>query len=185
MNPQSQDGSNKKRTDERDIGAIAMQMTRKYQGGGEIVEFAITLMLWITVFFLIIDISLAMYNKAAITNITRYAARQGSLFWEHPDEYSVTTPIENKKLKQSMIDTAINAWSVTVLKPGSNPVLSQVDVTGDDVDPSWGNGWAGVANATVSVKVDFGHIFIGITNLLGVGDWSLEAKTVANMEARL
>ena len=52
----------------------------KLQTGSNLVEFAIVLPLLLTLVFGIIDFSLALYDKAVITNAAREGARAGVVF---------------------------------------------------------------------------------------------------------
>ena len=150
------------------------------------VEFALTLLLWFIVFVLVIDMAIAMYDKGAVTNAAQYAARQGSLYWVDPSNYADTTPIENKRLKESMITTAVNYWNGTVIAPAGNSIAATILVSGPFVDDSsWGPGYVGVADASVDVTISYPHSFLGLTKLLGVAGWSLSSQSALNTEARL
>jgi Flp pilus assembly protein TadG len=160
---------------------------RRGQAGAELVEFAITLLLWFATFLLIIDMSVVMYDKAAVTNAGRYAGRQSTVFWIDPANYSETTPIANMRLKESMIDTAAAYWASTVIAPGGGAVTVTTNPAGNRGSETSGGSttWIGMADASVTVTLSYAHDFIGLTGALGVLNWTLGSEVTANSEARL
>ena len=161
-----------------------MKGTRKYQGGAETVEFAITLMLWFTVFFLIIDIAVAFYDKGAIVNAARYGARQGGLYWVDPDPlvYDETDPQGNHGMKEAMISTAVNyLTSNTVITPSGSSVVPVVNLDGLTVAPN--AVVMRIADQQGNVALSYTHSYIGLTGLLGAVGLTLDASTGFDMEA--
>jgi hypothetical protein len=171
---------------------------RKHQAGAELVEFVLTLVLFFTVFMLIIDVGIAVYDKGAVDNAARYATRQGSLFWIDPDNYDESAPLENQRVKESMITTAIDYWAKRTIISPAGPAG---DLTKDDygivscserdcvddcaVDGTWGDdGWINkVAGCDVFVTLSYAHSYIGLDKLLGAADVSLEADTRLRTES--
>jgi hypothetical protein len=152
------------------------------QAGAETVEFAVTLLIFFTVFMLIIDMAIAMYNKGAITNAARDGARQGSLFWMDPSAFNEADSSANLKLKESMISSAVNYWAGTVINPGADAVghvtsLNGTAVVANSIQPA-------VAGGQVAVTVSYPHDYIGITGLLGVLGMNLQAGAGHEVEAR-
>lgn len=161
--------------------------SRKRQAGAEIVEFVLTLILWFTVFMLIIDMAVAFYDKGALTNASRYASRQATVFWVDPANYSDSTPIQNMRLKQSMVDTAVAYWGATIIAPRGGQLTAEINVNGNrgqfGADPN--TIWIGMADATVTVDVTYDHDYIGLTGLLGPVFGVMSTELTGNSEARL
>jgi Flp pilus assembly protein TadG len=160
---------------------------RNRQRGGETVEFALTLVLWFTVFVLIIDMAVAFYDKGALTNASRYAARQATVFWVDPLNYDDTTPIANMRLKRSMVDTAAAYWASTVIAPRGGQLTPTTQVTGNrgQVGAGANTVWIGMADATATVDVSYDHDYIGLTGLLGPIFGVMSSEVTGNSEARL
>ena len=167
----------------RGLGRGQVRRSRKRQVGAEMVEFALTLFLWFTVFVLVIDMAIGTYDKGAVINAARDAARQGSLYWVDPSNYSDTTPIDNKRIKTSMITTAVEYWDGTVI--GANSIAATIDVNGPYVPRKIGSSWIRAANATVDVVISFPPSFLFLANFLGTPGWSLTAQVALSTEARL
>jgi hypothetical protein len=165
--------------------------SRKRQTGAETVEFALTLILWFIVFMFVINMAVAFYNKSAMTNAERYALRQGTLFWVDPATWDDTTPIANKRIKRSMVETARDYWASTVLALGGDPVeIGPFRVVGPycncdfEANPNLAI-CTSVADANVTVGVSHEHAFIGWTGLLDVLGWTLGSEITAKSESRL
>jgi hypothetical protein len=164
---------------------------RARQRGGETVEFALTLLLWFAVFLLIVNFGIAIYNKGAMSNAVRFAARQSTLYWVDPGNYDNLTPIDNTRIKQSMVDTAVAYWGSILIAPSGEAITTTFpDPTGPYGPTSWSSaggdsGWSRMTGATVTLGLSYDHGFIGLTELLGVLGWTLGSQVSATVEPRL
>jgi hypothetical protein len=162
--------------------------SKKRQRGAETVELALTLVAFFIVFFMLVDYSVTMFDRGTFINATRVAARQGSLYWTDPDPnvYDPTQPLDNVRVKKSMIDTALSYYRAALITPGNDTVTSTCTLDDDTDCPSLMVGMGG-RSLTVDLRYpdDSQHSFIGLTGLLGVWAPNLQAQTGANAELDL
>jgi Flp pilus assembly protein TadG len=142
-----------------------MEVERKNQSGASAVEFAIVLPILVLLVFGIIEFSVALYDKAMITNASREGARAGIVFRVPPvaDE-EITEEITNvvkSYLGNSLITFGGPATATTtVTRNGSNP--------GDEL----------------KVTVKYNYTFLIIPNFITSlsGGINMMAETVMRME---
>jgi hypothetical protein len=154
--------------------------SKRRQAGGETVEFALTALLFFTVLFLIIDISLVMYNQGMTNHAARAAARQATLFWVNPDPnvFSVSDPRGNIRMREEMVDSMVDFYARLLVNPGNDTVDRTIDLNGaGSVSGTAPNRqWIDVSQANVSVDLLYPHDFVGITKLLNATGFELNAS---------
>lgn len=137
-----------------------MQRLRR-QNGSNLVEFALVSPLLLILVFGIVDFSLALYDKAVVTNASREGARAGMVF-RHParvDNAEIQAVINNY-LGSRLVNFGGSAPAVTITRSGAGG-------SGDQL--------------TVTVQYFYNHV--AIANFIpGLGSLNLTATTVMRME---
>lgn len=158
---------------------------RKRQAGNELVAFALLIFPFLLFCFIIIDVSVLMFDQQIINQGARYAARQGTLFWMDPDYHydddgKETLTIDRIAVHEQMIASAIDYFSVLTINPRSGdfdePTISvspAVVRQGDEV--SQDRIWRDVDSATTTLKLRNEHRYFTLTSLMGLGSPSLTA----------
>ena len=99
-----------------------MKVAWKNQTGASAVEFAIVLPILVLLVFGIIEFSVALYDKAMITNASREGARAGIVFRVPPVTDDEITNVVNTYLGNNLITFGGPATpNPTVTRNGSNP----------------------------------------------------------------
>ena len=155
--------------------------SKKRQRGAETVEFALTLVAFFIVFFMLVDYSITMFDQGTLINSACVAARQGSLYWTDPDPdvYDPTQPLDNIRMKRSMIDTALNYYLAALIKGGNDTVTSTCTLDDGTDCPSL---VVGMGGRSLTVDLSYPHSFIALSGFLGVEAPNLGAHTGANAE---
>ena len=138
-----------------------MSERQRTQSGASAVEFALVLPLLVLLAFGIIEFSMALYDKAMITNASREGARAGIAFRVPPVSDDEIVNVVNTYLGNSLITFAgPAAAATTVTRNGSTP--------GDEL----------------TVSVDYTYTFFLIPNFITdlTGGVRLMAATVTRME---
>ena len=138
-----------------------MEVERKNQSGASAVEFAIVLPILVLLVFGIIEFSVALYDKAMITNASREGARAGIVFKVPSVTDEEITEVVNTYLGNSLITFGGPATATTtVTRNGPNP--------GDEL----------------KVTVNYTYTFLIIPNFITSlsGGISMMAETVMRME---
>ena len=153
---------------------------RKKQQGAETVEFMITLLLFLLVFFMIVDFAIAIYDRGTIINAAREGSRQSTLFWVDPSLFDPTTPDQNQLLKKTMV-TSVMTWAETnlLIDPDSAGLNLTLQINSVDM-----------INATepvldgdlVSVDIQYPHSYIGLTVLAGATNPVLATQAAQTVE---
>jgi hypothetical protein len=141
-----------------------MRVEWKNQDGASAVEFALVLPILILVVFAIIEFSVALYDKAMITNASREGARAGIVFRIPPVTDEEIGNVVNTYLGGNLITFGgPAAASTTVIRNGSNP-------------PNPGD--------ELKVTVDYTYTFLIIPNIITrlSGGITMVAETVMRME---
>jgi hypothetical protein len=159
---------------------FALKQGMRRQQGAETVEFMLTFLLFLLVFFLIIDVAILMYNRGTLINASREGARQASLFWINPALFDPTTPELNQLLKRSMVES-IMTWTETnlLIDPEAVGQTLTLQVNGVEmVDPTCH------VSATDVVRVDtsFPHNYLVTTALTGVEGPNLTSTETLGVE---
>jgi hypothetical protein len=146
----------------------------------ETVEFMLTLLLFLLVFFLIVDIAIAMYNRGAVINASREGARQASLFWIDPLLFDPTTPNQNQLFKRAMVDSVMT-WTESNLLIDPDAIGLTVTLSINAVEVV--NPTQPVSSTDVArVEVSYPHSFLAITALSGVEGPLLTSVTAFGVE---
>ena len=134
----------------------------KLHNGSNLVEFALVLPFLLVLMFGIIDASLALYNKAVVTNASREGARAGVV--------TKVPPLSNLDITQ-VVERYCNNYLITF--GGSKIPTVTIDRTGGTSpgDP-------------LKVSVGFSYNYAVINKLvpLGMGSLNLKAVTVMRLE---
>jgi Flp pilus assembly protein TadG len=132
------------------------------QKGVAVVEFALVLPLLVLLAFGIIEFSLALYDKAIITNASREGARNGIVF--------STPPVTDAE-----IETAVNNYCqnklVTLGLPGAVTTYITREGSGESGDD-------------LTVRVEYPYNFLVLPGFVAglIGGMNLHAETVMRME---
>ena len=145
-------------------------MRRKSQAGSELIEFAFVLPLLLILVFGIIDFSLALYDKAVITNAAREGARAGIVF---APVRPAGSPIQGRLTELEIEDVVMTYCQNHLVNFGG------ADISRDDIEVDGEEGTAGVP-LTVTVNYTYNHV--AISSFLGLGGMSLSATSVMRSE---
>jgi len=157
----------------RSVGSI------RYQNGAETVEFAVTLLFFFIVFFMIIDFAIAMYDRGTMVNAARDGSRQGSLYWVDPVLFDPLTPLQNQRLKRSMVDTVVTWNENLLIDPGGSGLTADLQI---NMTSMTGATAIVTTNDLVSVGINYPHQYIGLTGLLGVSGLTLTTQSAQGIE---
>ena len=138
-----------------------MSVEWKNQDGASAVEFALVLPILVLMVFAIIEFSVALYDKAMMTNASREGARAGIVFRIPPVTDEEIGNVVNTYLGGNLITFGgPAAANTTVIRNGSNP--------GDEL----------------KVTVDYTYTFLIIPNIITrlSGGITMMAETVMRME---
>ena len=153
---------------------------KKRQRGAETIEFILTLMLFLLVFFMIIDFAIAIYNRGTVVNASREGARQGSLYWIDPLLFDPTTPEQNQLLKRLMVESVMT-WTQNnlLIDPAGSPLTLTLRINSADT----ANPLEHVSGSDiVSVDLLYPHNYLVLTTLSGVESPYLRSTTAFGME---
>jgi hypothetical protein len=153
---------------------------KKGQCGAETVEFMLTLLLFLMVFFIITDFAIALYDRGAINNASRESSRQASLFWVDPDLFDPETPDQNQLLRKTMV-TSVITWveNNLLIDPDSAGLnltlqINSVDMATPTEPVSDGD--------LVSVSIQYPHSYTGLTVLSGATGPTLATQSAMGVE---
>ncbi|RSZ29946.1 MULTISPECIES: TadE/TadG family type IV pilus assembly protein [unclassified Variovorax] len=132
-------------------------MKSKRESGAAAVEFALVLPFFLLVFSMIVDLSLAFYDKAVITNASREAARAGVV-------------LRSPKLSSTDLQAIVTQYCDRYLIAFGGP--SPVTTTS--------TGAGGAFGSSLTVNVSYRYTGLGWGALLGVvmGPFNLSARTI-------
>jgi len=153
------------------------------QKGAAAVEFAIVLLLLLTLIFGMLEFSLAMFNQQVITNAAREGARAGIV--------SRPTRLSNGDIAAVVVDYAANH-----LITFGDDVLTADDVDIDEIDDDLSDGLDAGKRCVVfefelggvkypcdlEVTVNYEYEFLFLFTYLGIGPINLRATSVMRME---
>lgn len=150
------------------------------QLGAETVEFMITLLLFFTVFLMIIEFAIVTYDRGTINNATREASRQASLYWVDPALFDPFTPETNQRVKRVMVDS-VTTWTRNnlLIDPGGSGLAVTLNVNGTAL----ASGTQAVStDDQVLVNVTYNHQFLALQSLLSSASFSLNSQSGAGVE---
>jgi hypothetical protein len=140
----------------------------------------ITLLLFLLLFFMIIEVAIVVYNRGTVINASREGARQGSLYWVDPSLFAPTTPELNQRLKRSMVDSVMS-WAQTnlLIDPGNSGLSMTLQINFSDML----NPVEHIStNDTVTVAIDYPHRYIVLSGLSGTEAPLISASTTLGVE---
>jgi hypothetical protein len=145
--------------------------SRKKQRGTEIVEFAITALLLFMLLFGIIEFSVALFDKATITNAGREGARTGILYRPDP---------RNLGAEDAAIEEAVNNYAAAYLISLGGPAELDVVIQREDLS---GNGSFGAGDELI-VTVTYPYQFLVLPGFIaGLGGGiNLSSTTIMRAE---
>ena len=143
-----------------------MKHRRANQKGGAAVEFALVLPVLIAFVLGIVEFSVALYDKAVITNASREGARAGIVFRDSPVTDGEISGIVTSYCQNRLITFGTPILTTTVVREGSG-------ATGDDLTVRVQYQYQFLALPGVVTKFFGGGIPLGI---------QLDAQTIMRME---
>lgn len=151
----------------------------KDQKGAAAVEFAIVLPLLLTLVFGIIEFSLAMYDKAMITNASREGARFGIVYRVVADPVNTGETMYQPPTEAEILEVVNNYLGDNLVTFGESTGAA-VTRTFDDNDASG----ALSSGDSMTVTVDYTYGYLVIPNFIGdiAGPLNMRATTVMMME---
>ena len=167
------------------------------QWGGEVLEVILYLLPFMALLYLIFDMSFRAFDQGMLGQATRMAVRQGSLYWLDPDNYDISHPRRNPRIKESMIRSPINSyWDTILIRPGNTlaPESTTVEVATSGADlPFTGTApnriWVtdstdptlSVGDASVKVEVIYDHQSVGLGWWLGITGSDMRIHTSSEL----
>lgn len=134
----------------------------KLQAGAELVEFAFVLPLLLLMVFGVVDFSLAIFDKAVITNAAREGARAGMV-------------MSDPRPTESDIQTVVANYCSTHLIGSGGP--------GPTTTATPSNGWPPSSGDTLSVSVEYSYNYIVLSKLIpSLGSLGLTSTSVMRYE---
>ncbi|WP_163559628.1 TadE/TadG family type IV pilus assembly protein [Halomonas sp. NO4] len=133
------------------------------QQGAEVVEFAITSFALFLILFGVIELSVALYDKAVLTNASREGARTGILFRPMPRDLVA---------EDDAIEQAVKDYAEQYLISLGGPAEMTIDITRSDMNMTPGS--------DVTVTVDYPYKFLLLPGIVGE---LIEIQAVTSMRA--
>lgn len=148
--------------------------TRKYQVGGETVEFALLIFPFLVFCFIVIDMSVLIFDQQILNHAARYSARQGTLFWIDPDNYyldgETNIPDKQISINEKMITSSLDYFaSFMIRKSIKDPeinITAEDEVEGEEPNRIWRD----ISNSTVSISLENEHYYFTIGEFLHLKD---------------
>ena len=160
----------------------------RYQRGAETVEFMLTLLLFLFVFFMIIEFAVVTYDRGTLNNAARMGSRQASLYWADPICFDTLKPLENQRMKPLMV-TSVMTWTDqnVLIDPASTGLNSVLQVNGANMtlDADCANGIDDVIVLPpdiVSVGIDHAYQSIGLAGFVSAFAPTLGSFSSAGVE---
>ncbi|MDX1754610.1 MAG: TadE family protein [Marinobacter sp.] len=140
----------------------------RYQQGTEVVEFAITASLLFLILFGIIEFSVALFDKATLTNASREGARAGILYRNPPSEAAADAAITD----------AIENYENFLISLGGEASLTTSIVREDPDGDGFGRG------DDLIVTITYPYQYLILSEFIGTlgGELELTATTVMRAE---
>lgn len=150
-------------------GRKQQRVSLRRQQGTETVEFAISATLLFLLLFGIIEFSVALFDKATLTNASREGARTGILFRPAPRDTTVGGT------EDAAIEQAVRDYAEQYLISLGGP--AEMDITVTRSDPSM------PAGSDVVVTVDYPYQFLLLPSFVGTLGGILELSATTTMRA--
>jgi Flp pilus assembly protein TadG len=145
-------------------------MKLKSNAGSELIEFAFVVVLLFILVFGVIDFSLALYDKAVITNAAREGARAGIVF------APVRPP--GSTMQGRLDQTEIRAVVMNYCQ-GRLVNFGGAALTATDIDV---NGEQGVSGDPLTVRVNYTYYHAALSSFLPIGNLPLSSMSVMRSE---
>jgi Flp pilus assembly protein TadG len=142
------------------------RISLRRQQGSETVEFAISATLLFILLFGIIEFSVALFDKATLTNASREGARTGILFRPDP---------RNTAAEDNAIEEAIRIYAEQYLISLGGPADMAINITRSDPNMS--------AGSDLVVTVDYPYQFLLLPSFVGTLGGILELSATTTMRA--
>lgn len=136
------------------------------QKGAEVVEFALTSVLLFILLFGMIEFSVALYDKAVLTNASREGARTGILFKPQPRDMAA---------EDAAIEQAVRDYAEQYLISLGGPAELVIDIARSDANMPPGS--------EVIVTVDYPYQFLLLPGFIGTLGDLIEIQAVTSMRA--
>lgn len=147
-------------------GQKRQRTSLRRQQGSETVEFAVSATLLFLLLFGIIEFSVALYDKATLTNASREGARTGILFQPSPRDLVA---------EDAAIEAAIRDYAEQYLISLGGPAEMDIDITRSDPNMPPGS--------DVAVTVDYPYQFLLLPSFVGTLGGVLELSATTTMRA--
>jgi Flp pilus assembly protein TadG len=147
-------------------GQGLLRRSPRRQQGSETVEFAISATLLFILLFGIIEFSVALYDKATLTNASREGARTGILFKPQPRDLAD----ENAAIEQVIRDYA-EQYLISL----GGPAEMSINIVRSDNNMTPGS--------DVTVTVDYPYQFLLLPSFIGTLGGILELSATTTMRA--
>lgn len=145
-------------------GRVRCNKRRQRQWGGDTVEFALLAPLFFLLLFLILDMSILVYDQQVLNHAARYAARQGTLYWVDPADYDPTVPRENIRIRSDMIDSAVDYFFDNMLIKPSNQSVTKTIMFSE----------ADISSAQISVRLSYPYDFLALAGAFRAAGLTLD-----------
>ncbi|QOR38332.1 pilus assembly protein [Billgrantia diversa] len=148
------------------------------QQGAEVVEFALTAVLLFILLFGMIEFSVALYDKAVLTNASREGARTGILFRPQPRNASEANSFkcnESQQGEDEDVRSAVCGYAEQYLISLGGPAELAISVVRSDANMPPGN--------EVEVTVDYSYQFLLLPGFIGTLGDLIEIQAVTSMRA--
>lgn len=152
--------------------------SQRKQQGSETVEFAISSTLLFIILFGIIEFSVALYDKAILTNASREGARTGILFRPQPRNEPLDSTFQCGEAQQGedeSIREAVCRYAEQNLISLGGPADMQIDISRSDSGMSPGS--------EVVVTIDYPYDFLLLPGFVGTLGDLIEIQAVSSMRA--
>lgn len=148
------------------------------QQGAEVVEFALTAVLLFILLFGMIEFSVALYDKAVLTNASREGARTGILFRPQPRDESIESSFNcngTASGEDEYIRSAVCGYAEQYLISLGGPADMTISVrrTNGSMTPG----------SEVVVTVDYPYQFLLLPGFIGTLGDLIEIRAVTSMRA--
>ena len=168
------------------MNPLSVSLERR-QRGAETVEFVLTLLFFLFVFFMILEFAVLTYDRGTVNNAARDASRRASLYWVDPAQFNPTTPLSNQRINPNTVRDFVQ-WTEDnlVIDPASSGLTRTLSVGTDSIDisPSTG-GLADVVvrpNEAVILDIDYAHQYLWLSGFVPSTGLGLNTDSGASVE---
>ena len=156
-------------------------------------EFMLTLLFFLFVFFMIIEFAIVTYDRGTMNNAARLGARQASLYWVDPTCFEETRPQTNQRLKPAMVDTAMTFiegnWLINPGPTGLNTTLRHNGSTFSAAGLCYTSGPTSSEVSipvrpedVTSIDINYAHEYLGLSGFVASTGLGLRSRSGAGVE---